>query len=407
MDPVRKGFRLYDRPMSPRRLSPPVYDQLKHKHSIRLFQIHPGLPIRLTLQQSDLKTKPTYQAFSYTWADADDVEMIHVNGEQFTVRRNLYTFLEQLYLQGDTSTFWCDAICINQEVTLERNHQVGFMGDIYRNAQKVLVWLIPDQIFADDMLSTGQQAGSWPDDKKIHCLKLTECDYHFFFCHLAAFLRTAHWKRTWIVQEFLLAREVDILCGKSRAPFVIYQNLISLACSQLRAIGGRQHRCQDSRDCPPRSVETANDPDYLLQAIDMERELLNSLMFKLIDDRVSRPIRKVHGGQSLEDLIDSYRQTDCQNPLDRVFAFLGLANDVDMIQVDYSQDPEELWELLEDIYHFQGQSVFGQNLWLALGMTKADMGTLRNDHPYDPSSNPGWREDMLDQGVGWLTGSAI
>jgi hypothetical protein len=249
------------RPRSPHRLSSFVYDHLRHKRSIRLFQIIPGLPIRLTLQQSDLNKNPTYQAFSYTWGDADDVEMIHVNGEQFTVRGNLYAFLEQLCLQGDTSTFWCDAICINQEDTLERNHQVGFMGHIYRDAQKVLVWLGEDQIFTDDVLSIGLEAGSWPRAKKIHCPKLPLCEYHFFYYHLDYLLSAEYWYRTWIVQEFLLAQEIEILCGTSRAPLVVYQNLISLACSRLKAVNGLEDRCQNSRDCSTSAVSDY-DPGY-------------------------------------------------------------------------------------------------------------------------------------------------
>jgi hypothetical protein len=136
----------------------------------------------------------------------------------------------------------------------------------------------------------------------------------------------------------------------------------------------------------------------------LQRLLLDSLMFKLIDDRVSRPIRKAYGSRKLEELIESYQQTHCKDPRDKVFAFLGLANDVDMIEVDYSKDPVDLWEDLEDIYGFNGRSMFGQNLLIALGITRVRMGMLR-DYPDDIASNPVWREDMLDRGIGWLTGS--
>lgn len=408
MNTVPEEWGHVSRPRSPHRLSSFVYEDLIHKRSIRLFQITPGLPIRLTLQQFDLNKNPTYQAFSYTWGDADDVEMIHVNGEQFEVRWNLYAFLEQLCLQGDTSTFWCDAICINQEDTLERNHQVGFMGHIYRNAQKVLVWLGEDQIFTDDVLSIGQEAGSWPKAKKIHCPKLPLCEYHFFYYHLDYLLSVEYWYRTWIVQEFLLAQEIEILCGTSRAPLVVYQNLISLACSRLKAVDGLEDRCQNPRDCSTSAVSDY-DPGYAYGYRErdveaLQRLLLDSLMFKLIDDRVSRPIRKAYGARKLEDLIDSYQQTRCKDPRDKVFAFLGLANDVDMIEVDYTKDPVDLWEDLEDIYGFNGSSMFGQNLLIALGITRVRMGMLR-DYPDDIASNPVWREDMLDRGIGWLTGS--
>jgi hypothetical protein len=36
---------------------------------------------------------------------------------------------------------WVDSICIDQNTTSERNHQVKQMGDIYSQAATVLVWL--------------------------------------------------------------------------------------------------------------------------------------------------------------------------------------------------------------------------------------------------------------------------
>jgi len=36
---------------------------------------------------------------------------------------------------------WIDAICINQESIAERSQQVPIMGDIYKTAQRVFIWL--------------------------------------------------------------------------------------------------------------------------------------------------------------------------------------------------------------------------------------------------------------------------
>ncbi|KAH7361167.1 hypothetical protein BKA66DRAFT_396649, partial [Pyrenochaeta sp. MPI-SDFR-AT-0127] len=35
---------------------------------------------------------------------------------------------------------WVDAICIDQNDLIERNHQVGLIGQIYSNATLVLTW---------------------------------------------------------------------------------------------------------------------------------------------------------------------------------------------------------------------------------------------------------------------------
>jgi hypothetical protein len=40
---------------------------------------------------------------------------------------------------------WIDAICINQQDNEEKDHQVQHMGEIYRNAKLVVVWLGPSK----------------------------------------------------------------------------------------------------------------------------------------------------------------------------------------------------------------------------------------------------------------------
>jgi Heterokaryon incompatibility protein (HET) len=39
---------------------------------------------------------------------------------------------------------WIDAICIHQKDDLEKGPQVALMGDIYRLADRVVVWLGPE-----------------------------------------------------------------------------------------------------------------------------------------------------------------------------------------------------------------------------------------------------------------------
>jgi hypothetical protein len=43
--------------------------------------------------------------------------------------------------QIESLTLWIDAICINQDSEEERSQQVQLIGDIYKTAQQVLIWL--------------------------------------------------------------------------------------------------------------------------------------------------------------------------------------------------------------------------------------------------------------------------
>jgi hypothetical protein len=66
---------------------------------------------------------------------------IWVNGQQHEVTENLFSALGRLRQIDRKHFLWVDAICINQEDLRERTDQVKLMGDIYRNAKEVLIWL--------------------------------------------------------------------------------------------------------------------------------------------------------------------------------------------------------------------------------------------------------------------------
>jgi hypothetical protein len=63
------------------------------------------------------------------------------NGSAIPITTNCQIALKRLRKQDPGKLFFVDAICINQNSTNERNHQVSAMGDIYANARKVICWL--------------------------------------------------------------------------------------------------------------------------------------------------------------------------------------------------------------------------------------------------------------------------
>jgi len=67
---------------------------------------------------------------------------------ELRITANLSGALQALHKVDITSSgatklqyVWIDAICINQEDRSERAAQVSIMGDIYKSAQNVIVWL--------------------------------------------------------------------------------------------------------------------------------------------------------------------------------------------------------------------------------------------------------------------------
>ncbi|KAF4958054.1 hypothetical protein FGADI_2684 [Fusarium gaditjirri] len=96
--------------------------------------------LECTFETVHLASAPPYEALSYTWGDEAASIRILLNGEVFLIRPNLAYALAALR-SSEPRVLWVDALCINQQDTTERNHQVGMMGDIFRRAERVLVWL--------------------------------------------------------------------------------------------------------------------------------------------------------------------------------------------------------------------------------------------------------------------------
>ncbi|KAG6360614.1 hypothetical protein INS49_011678 [Diaporthe citri] len=83
---------------------------------------------------------PSYHAISYVWGSLGDTVTILVNDRRMRVRRNCEYAPKQSACYGGARYSWCDAICIDQTNDDEKGHHVYMMGDIYRNAQIVLLF---------------------------------------------------------------------------------------------------------------------------------------------------------------------------------------------------------------------------------------------------------------------------
>ena len=171
-----------------------------------------------------LSKPPPYRALSYTWGDTNTKKII-VNDCVVSVRRNLWEALAHIQFapfhfensekdesfSGDNSKWvWVDALCIDQNNTLERNHQVGIMGKIYSNAADVIVWLGCEKDHEKGSLITAaleelplmndEKAGEDP----THVLDRNHEGF-------AALFGLPYWQRLWIIQEIGLAERITLL----------------------------------------------------------------------------------------------------------------------------------------------------------------------------------------------------
>lgn len=98
----------------------------------------------------------SYEALSYCWREERNSShdpqrcdlvyrpKIQCNGALMEVGVNLHLALHQLRYETSPRVVWADAVCINQSGVEERSEQVALMGEIYRKACQVVVWLGPE-----------------------------------------------------------------------------------------------------------------------------------------------------------------------------------------------------------------------------------------------------------------------
>ena len=89
-----------------------------------------------------------YQTLSYAWGRSPKDVTMSIAGFVVPVTMHLLMGLRRLR-QGmwsrrrtdSMSAIWIDAICINQSDDRERAAQVDFMGNIYGQSRRLIVWL--------------------------------------------------------------------------------------------------------------------------------------------------------------------------------------------------------------------------------------------------------------------------
>ncbi len=113
---------------------------------IRLLTLHKGnfnADLRITIHTVPLapKDSPSYEALSCVHVLLENSINIQVGLRQLPIARNLAEALPYLRYKETPRVLWIDAICVNQQDLKERSLQVKRMADIYRLADRVVVWL--------------------------------------------------------------------------------------------------------------------------------------------------------------------------------------------------------------------------------------------------------------------------
>ena len=319
------------------------------KTSIRLLRVEQPSGrrgIRCTLRKETVESAG-YVALSYMWHPDNNNERhaIDLNGRSFQVTKSLWSFLNVAQHKFPYTNFWIDAICIDQDNVREQNHQVAHMHEIYSSASSVLIWLgegdSDTQAFFDfvnngswttDFLSRGQRIldparhGPEPDEDLV----LRE--------GVRKMIRSPFWGRSWIVQELLLAKRIEIMMGSHCIDWGSFFGAMDIqehaGSLESRAGGERMSHVRLFRDNP---------------------------------DGMTAP-------KDLAGLISYFSRRECSDPRDRVYSLLGIANERNNFEVDYNSTLRQVAEYTLGRINFEN-FLFAPSVVTSLGIPLSKVST--------------------------------
>lgn len=356
--------------------SNPIYASVAlsdYKSRTRLVELLPGKdgdPVVAKLFAPGAIDSQAYEALSYVWGARDADETISLNGEPFTVSGNLAHALRCLRPTegGNSRILWIDAICIDQDNNPEKSAQVAFMGQIYREAADVLIFLgeekddstlvmqyldLPDVEQDEQLFPRGIECGCKEGDCRaknriLHC----GFDESRFINAAYAFFKRPWWSRMWVVQEFALARqEPKWYCGRTRASSRNLRNELKLLqnhlVTQTMPMVGQPHLIVKSRMSDP-------------------VEWLSFWRCKYNINQILSSSRHEWGDMLTAQLMLKCLLRESTDPLDRIFALYELHDPVSkrVLYPDYSVDLSDAMEIFSAYILIQGHLVLHNRLHL-------------------------------------------
>lgn len=267
---------------------------------------------------------PEYFALSYSWHPEGPKKSIRVNGVVFRIGFNFWRFLRRLKQLNKTGYLWADALCINQGDTIEKSKQVSMMGQIYKSASEVLVWLGEEHRASGLVMDLANQAcKSWePGEDTMKQWKA-----------LMEICKRRYWTRRWIIQELLALPHdrVMIYCGFK---FTSFQRLVSMS---LLAY----HQWGHAHTHKKNMVFENGNLRYC--GLDVKVTAMGDLA------------TTTGKGDNLFDLLRRFSGWSCKDKKDQVYALLSLADDTKVdgcpLKPDYTID---IRVLISDIMVFYG-----------------------------------------------------
>ena len=374
---------------------PYQYQPLDEKaHNIRLMTLLPGnfsseVRVLLTITPFEKDHPPVFDALSYVWGDSSTPKNIFIGTSGDTtlaVTSNLSQALPYLRYKKQERILWIDAICVDQQNLKERGQQVARMGDIFTLADKVIVWLGPEDKEVIRGLKVLRQLSShievdWATynakhTATVHAIWASLTGKLFFGGHtvnaMTKLFSYPWFGRLWVWQEIRLANSrATVVCGTYAIPWITFR----------KAAFWLYYKS----------------PELLYKRLNHGHTLLN---------RISNVI-KASDTSSTYDLGELTRVTkdcECSDPRDRVYAVMNLVTRPERglrIEADYTKTVCEVYQQAA-IEWLKSSHTLGLLFYCRL----KDHGESTPTQIKSPSWVPDWSSKILgsDMSVGKASG---
>lgn len=216
-----------------RHVSDYVYDALPRHGTIRILVLSPAIDFQAPIEayfeyddqelsQNNTTSSAGFNAVSYCWGEPSFTHKIFFKSgslgstASLAITANVDCMLRHLRKPYKERRLWIDAICINQADVEEKTVQVRLMGNIYRAALKVHVWLGAGGTFdAQAAFSYLKRLVVTDELKWDSLLKSTQHheSYEPIKIALQQLFLNPWFARRWILQEIALGHDITVHYG--------------------------------------------------------------------------------------------------------------------------------------------------------------------------------------------------
>ncbi|KAF4441840.1 hypothetical protein F53441_11925 [Fusarium austroafricanum] len=357
-----------------------------------------------------------FEAISYVWGSATFTDSFNTSQGSIPITASLASILRRLRGSTEPRLLWADGLCINQSDIAEKEVQVALMGVIYSSAVRVLCDLgeeteelsrlldAMDRYWkrnirygallnqSSSMFMSGESTAKvlgipFPTNEEADAIEEVKGEQ---WPELYLKLVSLPWfHRVWIVQEFVLGREVSMLFGRRHI-------------SWAELLAGTQ------------TYKNVEFPWFSPSILATNPDLITTFMSYgiMCYVRISRhlDLSTPHGRQfkqvalsglsltSLPPLLMLFSHHGVTVPRDRYFAFLGMMDEKDVKAMDFRPDySSPLREVTIKFWSHALQMDLGRELIFGAGLpglTKGYPSWLRDITAPNPFSHV-WIERPL------------